>query len=57
MENPNNRRPITHANGYKNGELTKVCVHCGVEKPISEFGYRNMGNGTQQDQSWCKECR
>ena len=38
------------------------CPHCGKkaygEEEIEElFGYRNMGDGREIPQSWCKECR
>ena len=35
----------------------KFCPHCGQEKPLSEFGYRDMGKGKIRNQSWCKDCR
>lgn len=37
--------------------LQEYAPHCGKEKPLSEFGFRNMGNGEIRNQSWCKECR
>lgn len=55
--NKNNNRPIIQSNGYNGSEPTRVCPHCGQEKPLSEFGYRDMGNGTIRNQSWCKACR
>ena len=45
------------ADGYNDGELTRVCPHCGEEKPMDDFGYRNMGDDNIRNQSWCKECR
>lgn len=53
----NNKKPIIQASGYNGSEPTRVCPNCGIEKPISEFGYRNMGDGTIRNQSWCKNCR
>lgn len=53
----NTQRPIIQASGYNGSEPTRVCPHCGKEKPISEFGYRNMGDGKIRNQSWCKDCR
>ena len=42
---------------FKLSEPTRVCPNCGNEKPISDFGYRDMGNGKIRNQSWCKDCR
>lgn len=56
--NKNNKRPIVQASGYNGSEPTRVCPHCGKEKPISEFGFRKMTkNGEVRNQSWCKDCR
>ena len=55
--NKNDKRPIIQANGYNGSEPTRVCSKCGKKKPISEFGYRKMGDGTIRNQSWCKDCR
>lgn len=38
------------------------CPHCGRiasgnESIESNFGVRNMGDGTIRVQSWCRECR
>ena len=38
------------------------CPNCGkiAEGQLhieTEFGFRNMGDGTIRVQSWCKECR
>ena len=43
--NKNDKRPIIQANGYNGSEPTRVCPKCGKKKPISEFGYRKMGDG------------
>ena len=53
----NNEKPIIQSNGYNGSEPTRVCPHCGQEKPLSEFGFRNMGTGEIRNQSWCRECR
>lgn len=53
----NNEKPIIQSNGYNGSEPTRICPHCGEEKPISDFGFRNMGDGTIRNQSWCKYCR
>ena len=55
--NKNDKRPIIQENGYNGSEPTRVCPKCGKKKPISEFGYRKMGDGTIRNQSWCKDCR
>ncbi|ARE21686.1 hypothetical protein [Lactococcus lactis] len=57
MTKNNNDRPIIQSNGYDGSEPTRICPHCDKEKPISDFGFRNMGDGTIRNQSWCKECR
>ncbi len=53
----NNEKPIIQSNGYNGSEPTRVCPHCGEEKTLSDFGFRNMGNGKIRNQSWCKKCR
>lgn len=53
----NDKRPIIQSSGYNGSEPTRVCPHCGQEKPLSDFGYRAMGDGTVRNQSWCIECR
>ena len=60
MENnkkENNEKPTVQTSGYNGHEPTRICPHCRKEKPLSEFGYRNMGNGEIRNQSWCKDCR
>ena len=53
----NDKEVIIQAKGYNRSEPTRVCPNCGNEKPISDFGYRDMGNGKIRNQSWCKDCR
>lgn len=56
----NNDRPIIQSHGYNGTEPTRICPHCGVEKPLSAFGFRKMEkgkNGKIRNQSWCKDCR
>lgn len=48
---------IVQADGYNGQEPTRTCPKCGLEKSLSEFGWRDMGNGTVRNQSWCKDCR
>lgn len=55
--NLNNDNPIIQTNGYNGREPTRICPHCGQEKPLSDFGFRKMGNGKIGNQSWCKDCR
>ena len=55
--NKNNKKPIIQTSGYNGSEPTRVCPNCGKEKPLSEFGYINMGEGNIRNQSWCKSCR
>lgn len=59
-KNMNSERPIIQSSGYNGSEPTRICPHCGKEKPVSSgFGYRNMGDerNTIRNQSWCRECR
>ena len=56
----NNENPIVQTNGYDGHEPTRECPHCHKIKPLSEFGFRNMGekqNNQIRNQSWCKDCR
>ena len=58
--NANKKRPIIQSNGYNGHEPTRICPHCGKEKPLSDFGFRKMKSETDgeiRNQSWCKECR
>lgn len=55
--NKNDKKPIIQSSGYNGSEPTRICPNCGKEKPLSEFGYRNMGDGNIRNQSWCKRCR
>lgn len=34
---------------------TKICTRCGVEKPLTEFNFKNKEQGKYQSQ--CKECQ
>ena len=52
-----NETPIIQSIGYNGSEHTIIFPNCGEEKPLSAFGYRNMGDGTIRNQSWCKACR
>jgi len=47
----NDDRPIIQTHGYDGSEPTRVCPNCNEEKPLSEFGFRNMGDGTIRNQS------
>ena len=53
----NNLNPKIQASKYVDGDILRVCPHCSAEKPMSEFGYRDMGEGEIRNQSWCKTCR
>ena len=54
-----NMKVIIPASGYNGSEPVITCPNCGKEKPLSEFGYRKMGNERNEvrSQSWCKKCR
>ncbi len=56
-ENTNGPKVIIQASGYDGSEPVRTCPNCGETKPLSEFGYRNMGNDEIRNQSWCKKCR
>ncbi len=47
----NGDRPIIQTSGYNGSEPTRECSYCGEEKPIRDFGYRNMGNDKIRNQS------
>ncbi|WP_082603354.1 hypothetical protein [Lacticaseibacillus nasuensis] len=49
--------PIIQASSIDGQEIMRVCPHCGEEKPMFEFGYRDMGNNEWRNQSWCRKCR
>lgn len=53
----NNAKTVVQASGSNGSEPLRICPKCNKEKPLSEFGWRNMGNGEIRNQSWCKECR
>lgn len=56
--NKSNKDTVVNSYGYNGSEPTLRCPHCGIEKPLSAFGFRNMGpNREIRNQSWCKECR
>ncbi|HAT6525838.1 hypothetical protein CKF53_04040 [Corynebacterium striatum] len=60
MSPTNNDQSISvhiQATGYDGHEPLRECPNCHSTKPLSEFGYRNMGDGIIRNQSWCKECR
>ena len=57
MFNSNDKEPKIQSSGYNGSEPTRICPHFGQEKPLSDFGFRQMGNGEVRNQSWCKECR
>lgn len=46
-----------NATDYNGSEPTRPYPHCKEEKPLSDFWYRNMGEGNIRNQSWCKTCR
>lgn len=46
-----------NADGYEDGTLYRTCPHCGEQKPIEDFGFRDMGDSEIRNQSWCKDCR
>ena len=50
--NINVDRPIIQSSGYNGSEPVRICPNCNKPKPISEFGFRKMGNGQIRNQSW-----
>ena len=54
---PNDKKPTINSNGYDGSEPTRQCPKCKETKPLSEFGFRDMGNDKIRNQSWCKKCR
>lgn len=57
MEINNKHKTTINSDGYNGHEPTRKCPHCGIVKPLSEFGYRDMGGGNIRNQSWCRDCR
>lgn len=53
----NDENPKIQTNGYNGSEPTRECPKCHKTLPLSDFGYRNMGNNEIRNQSWCKKCR
>ena len=56
----NNKTPKIQASGYNGSQPTRICPHCGKEKPISDFGFRKMdkeNDDSVRNQSWCSDCR
>ncbi len=51
------KKIVINASKYNGSEPTRQCPKCGKMKPLSEFGFRNMGDGTVRNQSWCINCR
>ena len=49
--NINVDRPIIQSSGYNGSEPVSICPNCNKPKPISEFGFRKMGNGQIRNQS------
>lgn len=43
--NKNDKKTIIQASGYNGSEPMRICTKCRKEKPLSEFGFRNMGDG------------
>ena len=50
LKNKNTQKPTIQSSGYNGSEPTRICPHCGREKPLSEFGFRNMGKGDIRNQ-------
>ena len=44
----NKDRPIIQSHGYNGSEPTRICPHCGKEKPLSEFGFRKMQKANKE---------
>ena len=53
----NDKKPTIQGSSYDNGVMKRICPNCHKEKPLSDFGLRDMGNGNIRNQSWCKDCR
>lgn len=52
-----NVKVTLNADGYDGTEPTRKCSHCGLIKPLREFGWRKMDDQNVRNQSWCKDCR
>lgn len=60
MKQENDKIVKIKTSGYNGSEPMKICPKCKSEKPLSGFGYRNMGdkqNNRIQIQAQCKKCR
>ncbi|CAD7286563.1 hypothetical protein [Campylobacter suis] len=38
----NNKKPKNNASGYNGSQPLRVYLKCKIEKPLSDFGYRDM---------------
>jgi transposase-like protein len=41
----------------KTNDIRLKCPKCEHYKPVSEYGFRNVGDGVIYNQPWCTECR
>ncbi len=55
----NNLKTIIQGSNYEDGKLFRICPKCHKQKPVSEFGLRNMDKekGPVRIQSYCNKCR
>ena len=44
----NKDRPIIQSHGYNGSEPTRICPHCGTEKPLSEVGFRKCKKASKE---------